>query len=226
MWQRQIQCLQWSARLVDQPDRLGVVDDHDVELALERVGVQLRVAAEDLLLLLGERGLVALEPVVDRLRDVEELVLAVDDPPLGVEARVLHERDERVQDLGHAAAERGRREVQDAQALERLRERGDLVHETAPGDRGVVRENLVTDVDGLKLQAAPRIAAPSVEILDEPQARAALVRFDLELVGHRLDDREAEPALVQVLGRAGTASTEKPLPTSRTSTASRLPLTS
>ena len=43
--------------------------------------------------------------------------------------------------------------MQDAQALERLRKRGDLVHETAPGDRGVVRENLVTDVDGLKLQA-------------------------------------------------------------------------
>ena len=53
---------------------------------------------------------------MDRLRDVEELVLAVDDPPLGVEAGVAHERHERVEDLGDAAAERGGGEMEDALA--------------------------------------------------------------------------------------------------------------
>ena len=68
---------------------------------------------------------------MDRLRDVEELVLAVDDPPLDVEPGVAHERNERVVDLGDAAAERGRREVEHALALERRRELADLVHEAA-----------------------------------------------------------------------------------------------
>ena len=110
-------------RVLDHPGRLRVVDDHEVELALERLRVHAVVAAEDLLLLLGKPGLGALERVVDRLRDVEELILAVDDAPLGVEPGVAHERDERVEDLGHAAAEGRRREVQHAPARERLRER-------------------------------------------------------------------------------------------------------
>ena len=110
-------------------------------------GVQLVVAAEDLLLLGGQRPRVALEPVVDRLRDVEELVLAADDPPLDLEAGVGHERDERVVDLGDAAAERRRRQVEDALPRERLGEPPDLVHEPAGRDRRVVAERLVADVD-------------------------------------------------------------------------------
>jgi hypothetical protein len=43
---------------------------------------------------------------VHELRRVEELLAPVDDVPLAVEADVLHERDERVEDLRHPAAER------------------------------------------------------------------------------------------------------------------------
>ena len=137
------------ARVLDHPGRLRVVDDHEVVLALERLGVHRVVAPEDLLLLLGQPGRVALERVVNRLRDVEELVLAVDDLPLRVEPGVAHERHERVEDLRDAAAERGGREVQDALAGEGLRQRADLVHEAASGDRSVVPEMLRPDVDGL-----------------------------------------------------------------------------
>ena len=75
--------------VVDHRRRLRVVDDHEVVLVRSNsCGVQLVVAPEDLLLLVVEAVRVALERVVDRLRDVEELVRAADDPPLDVEARV------------------------------------------------------------------------------------------------------------------------------------------
>ena len=94
---------------------------------------------------------VALQRVVDRLRDVEELVPAVDDPPFDVEPGVPHERDERVEDLGDATAERGRREVEHPLALERRGELLDLVHEAPRGDRRVVGQELRADVDQLEL---------------------------------------------------------------------------
>ena len=88
---------------------------------------------------------------MDRLRDVEELVPALDDPPLDVEPRVPHERHERVQNLGHASAERGRGEVQHALAFERTGKLADLLHETARCNRRVLGQQLRPDVDQLKL---------------------------------------------------------------------------
>jgi hypothetical protein len=88
---------------------------------------------------------------VDRLRDVEELGLAVDHTPLGVEACVAHERDDRVEELGYAAAERGCRKVQDALAGKWLGEGPQLLHEAAARDRRVVRECLMADVYLLQL---------------------------------------------------------------------------
>ena len=136
--------------MVDHPHRLRVVHDHEVVVVRELARVQLLVAPEDLLLRLAEALRVSLQRVVDRLRDVEELLGAPDDPPLDLEARVLHQRDERVVDLGDAAAERGRRQMDDALARERLRQRADLVHQPARRDRRVVGERLVSDVDELQ----------------------------------------------------------------------------
>ena len=92
----------------DHTGRLRIVDDDEVVVALERIRIQDLVALEDLLLLRDETGRIALEAVVDRLRDVEELVPALDDPPFDVEPRVSHEWHERVKNLGHASAKRGR----------------------------------------------------------------------------------------------------------------------
>jgi hypothetical protein len=87
---------------------------------------------------------------VDRLRDVPELVAALDDPPLCIEARAAHERDERVVDLRDTAAERRGRKVDDALALERLRKAKDLVHQTTSRNRGVVGKRLMSGVDELE----------------------------------------------------------------------------
>jgi hypothetical protein len=46
--------------MLDDGRRLWVVDDHEVELALERVGVLAVVAAEDLLLVLRQAARAAL----------------------------------------------------------------------------------------------------------------------------------------------------------------------
>ena len=94
---------------------------------------------------------IALKRVVDGLGDVEELVAAVDHPPLGLDADVVQQRDQRVLDLGHAAAERGCREVQHAPPLQRLGQLADLVGERAADDRRVIGKILVANVDALHL---------------------------------------------------------------------------
>ena len=89
MWQRQIQLALVSGKCSTQRRRLRIVDDHEVVLVLELRGVHRVVAAEDVLLRGRQAVHVALESVVDRLRDAEELVVALDDPPLDVEPDVL-----------------------------------------------------------------------------------------------------------------------------------------
>ena len=93
---------------------------------------------------------VALERVVHELRRVEELLAAVDDLPLDLEPHVAHERDQRVEDLRHAAAERRRAELHDPRALQRLGQLADLLDQRATDDVGVVRQALVSHGDGLE----------------------------------------------------------------------------
>ena len=70
-----------------QRGRLGVVDDHVVVVAVELRRVQLVVAVEDLPVLLGQPVRVALERVVEQLRDVEELLAPEDDLPVATRGR-------------------------------------------------------------------------------------------------------------------------------------------
>ena len=75
--------------------------------------VHLVVVAPGGPLLLAEVLGRALQRVVHQLGRVEELLAPVDDLPLGVEPDVLHQRDERVEDLADAAAERGGGDMHD-----------------------------------------------------------------------------------------------------------------
>ena len=190
--------------MLDHGRRLRVVHDHEVVVVLELLRVQRVVAAEDLLLFGRQSLRIALHRVVDRLRDPEELVGAGDDPPLDVEAGVFHQRDQRVVDLRDAATERGRREMGDTLAGERLREPADLVHETAGRNGCVVAERLLSDVDELEHGCGGggrgvRAYLLIGQELDEPQPGAAVVtRADLDLVCERADDLDPETALVEL----------------------------
>ena len=177
---------------------LWVVDDDEVVLALQPGRVELVVAPVNLLLLLAQALRIALERVVNRLRHIEELVRAVDDPPLRLEPGVGHQRNERVVDLGDAAAERRCREVQHPLARQRLGQAADLLHQSARRQRRVVAKRLVADVDLLEHRSP---AGRCAEVLDEAQARAtSFARLDLELVGERPDNGDAEPALAHPVG--------------------------
>ena len=134
MWQRQIQCARRVRKVVDHLRRLRVVDDDVVVVVLELLRVERVVAVKRLLLLRRQPLGVALERVVNRLRDREELVLALDDPPLHVQADVLHEWDQGVVDLGHATPEGRRREMDDPLSLQRFGQSADLVHHPARGE--------------------------------------------------------------------------------------------
>ena len=97
--------------------RLRVVDDDEVVEVAERGGVVAADLLVELLRLFGEVDGVALQAVVEALGDVEELRRSGDDLPLGLEAGVVHERHQRVEDLGDAAAEGRGVDVQHAAAL-------------------------------------------------------------------------------------------------------------
>jgi len=94
-----------------------VDDDHVVDL-LEQGGVSLARRGVGGSLRLGQAPLGTLEAVVDRLRDREEALVARDHLPLGDEAQVVQDRDDRAQELGHASAVGGGVQVEDAQAAQ------------------------------------------------------------------------------------------------------------
>ena len=144
--------------VVDHPGGLWVVDDDEVVVVLELARVQLLVAPEDLALLFGQALRIALKRVVDRLRDVPELFGALDDPPLGLEAGILHQRDEGVVDLRNTASEGRRREVHDTLPGKRFGQPLDLIHEPTRRDGRVIGERLVSGIDELEhgLGALPR----------------------------------------------------------------------
>ena len=127
--------------------RLGIVDHDEVVVARELLGV----AAIDLLVeradLVGELDGRALQAVVEALRDVEELAVGRHDLPLGLQADIVHQRQQRVEDLGDPAAERGRVDVQDALALKRRRELLDLGEKVFEDDALVVGQELAACVD-------------------------------------------------------------------------------
>ena len=136
-----------------QPDRLRVVDDDRVPLALQALGVHRVDLVEQLPLLVAQRLLGALQRVVEELGRVEELFLAEDHVPVGVEADVAHQRHDRVEDLRDAAAEGGGADVQDALPLQRLGQLADLLDQLLAGDVGVVGEGLLAEGDFLKHRA-------------------------------------------------------------------------
>jgi len=106
--------------VVDHAYRLRIVDDdHVVVRVVDLRCVKLVVATEDLAILFRKAAAIALKRIVDGLRNVEELLLALDDSPFGLEPGVAHDRNERVQNLGDASAERSRRQVQYTQTADR-----------------------------------------------------------------------------------------------------------
>jgi hypothetical protein len=100
--------------------RLRIVDDDEVVAVLEPLGVPRRRGEVGVTVGLAQRLRIALEPVVHRLRDPEEGLVADDHLPLDVQPEVAEERHARAQQLGDAAAVRRGVQLQDpctAQAL-------------------------------------------------------------------------------------------------------------
>ena len=67
---RQVEVAADVASMLDDADRLRVVNDHEIVGHVERIGIHQLVSLEDLLLLRREAVGIALQGVVDRLRDV------------------------------------------------------------------------------------------------------------------------------------------------------------
>ena len=175
MWQRHTQPLAFSGTSWYRRRRLRVVDQAHVPAVGQLAGVHLVVAPPGRPLLLVEVLRRALQGVVHQLGGVEELFAAVDHLPLAVQADVAHQRHERVEDLRDAAAERGRRDVHDALALQRLGQLADFGDQLAPADVRVVGERLVGYGDGLE-HAAARYLSERISGVRAPCATEADAR--------------------------------------------------
>jgi len=115
-----------SSMVVEKTSRLRIVDDDELIVARKLVGVHLVVPLPDRLHLVRKLDVHSLQPVVRRLGDVEELIGALNDPPLGIKSHVDHQRHQRLQHLGHAAAVGRGVDVHDAGAPKRLGHLHDL----------------------------------------------------------------------------------------------------
>src|SRR6185503_7743916 len=80
---------------------------------------------------LGEDLLLALEGVVKRFGDGEEIAVAFDDLPLGLDPHVVHEGNEAAQDLGDSAAHPRGIDVDEVAASHALREMEEEIHRAA-----------------------------------------------------------------------------------------------
>jgi len=96
-----------AAVMIDQRQRLRVVHHHEVVVHVHAQGVLEIDLLVDLLLQLGEVDLAALQRVVQLLGDVEEVGAALDQPPVGLDAKVAREQGGGGQHLRDAPAVEG-----------------------------------------------------------------------------------------------------------------------
>ena len=92
---------------------LGIVRDDQVILLLQQVGVAGGVGQVDLLLVIGDRALGALQGVVYRLGDREEVLISCNDLPVAGDTQVPHQGYLGTQYLCHAAPVGSGVQVQD-----------------------------------------------------------------------------------------------------------------
>src|SRR5438874_9397892 len=83
----------------DEPRRLRIVDDEQVFDELHTLAVLLVVHQEDIEDLFRGVVIAAVQRIVEALSDLEEIVAAGDDLPLGLDFELLHQRNEPVQYL-------------------------------------------------------------------------------------------------------------------------------
>ena len=108
----------------EQRGRLRIVDEDEVVAGVEAGGVRARRREVPRLVCVAELDGRPLQAVVDRLRHLEERLVAADDAPVGLQALVVEQRHHRTQQLRHPAAVRRRVEVEDARAAQRARRVG------------------------------------------------------------------------------------------------------
>jgi len=97
------------------------VDDHEIVVDRHLPGEALVRLEVEAFLCLREGYRLSLEGVVEVLRDREEVALAGQDVPLGLDPDVVHERNQREDHLRNAAALVGRVHVEDTLPPERRR---------------------------------------------------------------------------------------------------------
>ena len=125
------------------------MQDHYIGVAVEFALVRRRRFHENIEHPLGDFDMLAVQGVVEAFRDLKERLLAVDDIPIDVEADFVHQRNQAVENLRHAAAAECRVDLLHSAALEIPGQAADVVDLAGADDRGVGVEIQLAHFDTL-----------------------------------------------------------------------------
>jgi hypothetical protein len=125
---------------LEQRGWLGIVDEDEVVVGVEARGVRARRRQVPRLVGVAELDRGALQAVVDRLRHLEERLVAADDAPVRDHALIIEQRHDRPQELRDTAAVGRCVQMQHAGAAQRPPGIGELVQQIVRGQAPVRRE--------------------------------------------------------------------------------------
>jgi len=121
--------------------RLGIVDDHAIVVD-HGIGGEILVGLEvQILLHAGQVDVLSLYTVVKLLRDFKKIGCPADDPPIRVDARIVHKRNEAAEYFGDAASRVRRIDVDDSLPIESPGLLIDVVDRIIPYDGAVIMQS-------------------------------------------------------------------------------------
>ena len=128
---------------LDQPGRLRVVNHHEILIHLFPLPVPLRVGGEDFKILrLGRIGQ-SVQGVVEPLGDLEEIIPAGDHVPFRLQAQLVQQGNQAIQNFRHTAADGRRIDHADGLARQRVCQRRQVVDLARPDDGSVILQRLL-----------------------------------------------------------------------------------
>src|SRR5215467_1646097 len=90
--------------IVKQRRRLGIMDDYEIVIAFQQLGIQFVVAQKNLTIRIAEVNRMTLRRIMEGLGNSEELFFTHDHLPHCIESDIAHQRDHGLQDLGNASS--------------------------------------------------------------------------------------------------------------------------
>ena len=138
MWQRHIHLPRFCDFERTSPNRLRIVDHEQVFGKLHALAVLLAISHKDVLDLLRQVVVAAVQRVVEAFCDLKKIIAAGDHVPARGNFQLIHQRNQAVQDFCHASAHGGGVDHLDCFAAKMARQKADLIQLRLADDRRII----------------------------------------------------------------------------------------